>query len=116
MFRVGVFALAMLLLSMFFGCSDETTDTEPTGVEVAFPSCLTFNAVVFIDGNYVGSYSSERSWFIDIAAGTHHLEAHSNLSVVDDDTGFCWDETFSVADGSTTLLSLPCDTAACPAE
>jgi hypothetical protein len=116
MFRVGVFALTVLTLSMFFGCSDETTETTPTGVEVAFPSCLTFNAEVFIDGNYVGSFSSERSWFIDVSSGTHLLEAHSNLTVNEGNTKFCWRESFSVADGSTTLLSLPCDTASCPAE
>lgn len=116
MFRVGVVALTVLMVSMFFGCSDETTDTEPTGVEVAFPNCLTFNAVVFIDGNYVGSYSSERSWFIDISAGTHLMEAHSNLTVNEGNIEFCWRESFSVADGATTLLSLPCDTAACASE
>jgi hypothetical protein len=114
MFRVGAFALIALVLSMVFGCSDETTEATTTGVEIGFPGCITFMAEVFIDGNFVGSYSSERTWVIEVAAGNHTLEAHANLIVHVPDTTWCWSENFSVSDGNVTALSLPCDTAGCP--
>ncbi len=114
MIRVGACVLIVFVLSMFFGCDDESTEATQTGVQVGFPGCITFMAVVSIDGNYVGEYSSERSWFIDIPAGNHVLEAHANLVVDVPDTSWCWNESFSVSDGNTTVLNLPCDTAGCP--
>jgi len=115
MFRVGAFILVALVLSLFFGCSEKTSEAQPTGLELGFMNCITFNAEVFIDNEYVASFSSERAWFIDVAAGTHVLEVHANLVVVAGDTTFCWTESFSVADGRTTYLDLNCNTGGCPA-
>jgi hypothetical protein len=114
MFRVGAFVSIALIVSMFLGCSDETTEAEPTGLEIGFQNCLSFNTQVFVDGNYVGSYSSERDWFIDVPSGNHVLEAHANLVVVAGDTSFCWTEDFSVSDANVTHVELNCSTAGCP--
>jgi hypothetical protein len=114
MFRVGAFALVVLVLSLFFGCSDKTSDVKPTGLELSFPNCLSFNAQVFVDNNFVGSFSSERAWFIDVATGSHTLYAHANIVVVKGDTSFCWTQNFNVADGQTTRVQLDCRTGGCP--
>jgi hypothetical protein len=116
MFRVGAFVLIVLILSAFFGCSDETTEAEQTGLEIGFYSCLTFNTLVFIDGNYVGSFSSERTWFIDVPVGNHLLEAHANLVVHLEDTSFCWTENFSVSENNVTHVDLDCGAAGCPGD
>lgn len=113
MFRVGAFISIALVLSLFFGCNEKTSEAQQTGLEVGFPNCLTFNAQVFVDDNFVGSFSSERAWFIPIAAGSHTIKAQSNLVVVSGETKYCWMESFSVADGQTTYLNLNCDTAEC---
>jgi len=114
MFRVGALISIALVLSLVFGCSEKTTDTQPTGVQISFGNCISFLVYVSIDGNYVGSFSSERPWFIEVPAGSHTLEANANLTVVLGDTSFCWGENFSVSEGNTTQLALPCDTAGCP--
>jgi hypothetical protein len=113
MFRIGAFVLIVLALSLVFGCSEKTSEAQLTGLEVGFMHCLSFNAQVFVDGNYVGSFSSERAWFIPVAAGSHTLKAQSNLVVISGNNKFCWTENFNVADGQTTRLNLDCDTAAC---
>ncbi len=115
MFRVGAFISIALVLSLFFGCSEKTSEAQPTGLEVGFMNCLTFNTQVFIDDNYVGSFSSERSWFIDVAAGNHTLYAKANIVVHATDSTFCWTEDFNVADGQTTRVNLNCSTGGCPA-
>jgi hypothetical protein len=114
MFRVGAFIVIVLVLSLFFGCSEKTSEAQPTGLELGFMNCLTFNGSVFIDNNYVGSYSSERAWFIDVAAGSHALYVKGNIVVVVGDSTFCWTQNFSVADGQTTHLDLDCDLGGCP--
>jgi hypothetical protein len=115
MFRVGAFVLIALVLSLAFGCSETTSEAQPTGVELSFSSCLTFNAMVFIDDAYMGSFSSERPAFISVASGNHALYVKGNIVVVDGDSTFCWTESFSVADGQTTALDLNCTTGGCPA-
>lgn len=115
MFRVGACLLIVLAISLLFGCSDKTSEAQPTGLELGFMNCLSFNAHVFIDNSYVGSFSSERSWFIDVAAGKHSLFARANLAVDLPDTSFCWTTSFTVAEGATTQLRLNCSTGGCPA-
>ena len=108
MFRVGAFVSIALVLSLLSGCSEKTTETEPTGLELGFLNCVSFKAKVFIDNNYVGSYSSERAWFIDVAAGTHTLFTQANLSMFD--STFSWTQNFSVSEGGTTFIDLNCKT------
>jgi hypothetical protein len=113
MFRVAAFALIALVLSPSFGCSDKTSEAKPTGLQLGLANCLTFNAVVFIDDNYIGSFSSERAWFIDVAAGAHTLYVKGNLIVVSTNTSFCWTQDFNVADGQITVVDLDCNTGVC---
>ena len=115
MFRVGAFISIALVLSLIFGCSDKTSDTQPTGLELAFGDCISFIAYVTIDGdtNAIRGYSSERAWFVDVPAGNHVLEAYANLVVVQGDSSFCWAENFSVSEGNVTRVTLLCDTAGC---
>jgi hypothetical protein len=115
MFRVGALVLIMLVCSPFFGCSEKTSEVKPTGLELGFRNCLTFNAEVFIDNNYVGSYSSERAWFIDVGAGSHALEVHGNIVVVATETKFCWTRNFNVSEGAITHIDLDCVLGECPA-
>ncbi len=119
MFRVGAFVLIALVLSLSLGCNEKTSEAQETGLELGFMNCITFNAWVFIDGqsaeNLKGSYSSERAWFIDVAAGNHTLYVESNLVVSAGNTKFCWTENFSVADGQVTYLTMDCDSTVCPA-
>jgi hypothetical protein len=115
MFRVGAFVLIALVLSLAFGCSEKTSEAQVTGVELSFSSCLTFNAMVFIDDTYMGSFSSERPAFISVATGSHALYVKGNIVVVAGDSTYCWTESFSVADGQTTTLDLNCNTGGCPA-
>jgi hypothetical protein len=114
MFRVGALLSIVLILAMLFGCSDKTSEAKPTGVEIAFANCVTFLANVFIDDNLVGQFSSERPWFIDVAAGSHTLYVESNVDVVSSNTRFCWTQDFSVSDNNTTEILLDCDGHTCP--
>jgi hypothetical protein len=114
MFRIGALLSIVLILALLVGCSDKTSEAKPTGVEIAFANCVTFNANVFIDDNYIGSFSSERPWFIDVAAGGHSMYVESNLVVVAPNTKFCWTQSFNVTDGATTNILLDCDSGACP--
>ncbi|MFA4947952.1 MAG: hypothetical protein WC674_05515 [Candidatus Krumholzibacteriia bacterium] len=113
MFRVGAFVLIALVLSLFFGCSEKTSEAQLTGLELGFMNCITFDAKVFIDDNYVGPFSSERASFIGVLAGPHTLKVKANLVVVAGDSTFCWTENFTVADGQTTYLDLDCDLGGC---
>jgi hypothetical protein len=119
MFRVGAFILIALVLSLFFGCSEKTSEAQLTGLELGFMNCITFNARVFIDGqsnqNFKGLFSSERASFIAVDPGSHSLYVEANLTVDRGDTTFCWTQSFNVAEGQTMRLILDCDTGGCPA-
>jgi hypothetical protein len=115
MFRVGAFILIALVLSLFFGCSEKTSEAQLTGLELGFMNCITFNAQVTIDDNYVGSFTSERASFIGVAAGPHTLKVRANLVVVGSGQTFCWTQNFNVVDGQTARLVLDCDLGGCPA-
>lgn len=116
MFRVGAFISIVTILSLFLGCSDKTSESQPTGLELGFMNCITFNAQVFIDNSFVGSFSSERAWFIDVPVGSHALYAQANVVVDAGDSTFCWTQNFSVADGATTHIDLNCNTGGCPTD
>jgi hypothetical protein len=105
-----------MMLLLLLGCKEEATEAQTTGVEITFVNCLTFNAQIFIDDSYKGSYSSERPAIIELAAGSHTLWAKSNLSVNEPDTSFCWTESFSVSDGSVTRLLLDCEGHGCSSD
>jgi hypothetical protein len=107
MIRVGGMALIVLALFLLFGCSDKTTGDEETGVAITFPHCVTFNAHVRIDGNNVGSFSSEHEAVIDLAAGAHTLEADAYGFVVAETT-YCWTMNFNVTSGKLTEIALDC--------
>lgn len=108
MFRVGAFVLIVLGLILFFGCNEKTSEAEVTGLELGFRNCFTFNARVFIDGNYIGSFSSERASFIDVPAGSHALFAEANLATMD--SVYSWKQNFNVAAGKITQIALNCKT------
>ena len=106
MARIGGMALIVLALFLLVGCSDKTTGTDQTGVAITFPHCLTFNALIWVDDNYVGSYSSEHEAVIELSSGAHSLEAKANIVVAD--TTYCWTTNFSVDSGKLTDLQLDC--------
>jgi hypothetical protein len=110
MIRIGAAALIILLLVALFGC-DKTTDTEPTGLNIHFANCLTFETWVWIDEDYIGSYSSDVPSFIEYKSGSFTVYAKSNL--IAGDTCFCWTKNVSINDGSTTDLLLDCAGAGC---
>jgi hypothetical protein len=108
MVRIGAFVFMALALVLLLGCGEKATTTQDMGLEVTFPHCLPFNAEVWIDDNYIGSFTSQRASLIDVAAGSHSIYAQSNLHVQDPDSFFCWTENFSIADGKITYLVLDC--------
>ena len=107
MFRVCAFVLVVLGLSLFFGCSDKTSGAKPTGLELGFMNCFTFNAEVYIDNNDVGPFSCERVSFINVEkAGNHTLYARANCVMAD--STYSWTKNFSVVEGGTTHVDLNC--------
>lgn len=111
MIRVGAAAALVLVLFLSFGCKDEATETQATGVNLNFENCLTFVAWVWIDGDYFASYTSEQTSFLPIGAGAHTLYARSN--VIAGDSFVCWTKEFSVVDQQATELVLDCAGAGC---
>ncbi len=109
MVRIGAVSLMVLSLFVLFGC--KTTDTQETGLELSFDSCLSFEAWVWIDSKYVGSYSSDLPAFLDVKVGPHSLYAKSNL--IAGDTCVCWTRNFRISEGKTTPLVLNCVGAGC---
>jgi hypothetical protein len=110
MVRIGVVALIVLSFFMLFGCG-KTTETNQTGLNVSFGHCLTFEAWVWIEQDYIGSYSSDVPSFIEYKAGSYTIYAKSN--VVAGDTCFCWTKRITISDGKTTDLRLDCVGAGC---
>jgi hypothetical protein len=103
-----ILALTSLLLA---GCSDDTQETEPTGIRVEFTECLTFGVWVFVEGEYQGMISSEEPGFVALAPGTYELYMRSNAKL--GDTYFCWTDQISVTENNTTSLRYSCDGAEC---
>lgn len=111
MARVGAFAAITLLIALMIGCAEKTSSTEQTGLELVFDNCITFAAWVWIDGEYVGTFTSEQPSVIELAAGGHSIFARSNMVV--GDSSYCWTRSFSVSDGQTTEVVLDCVGARC---
>jgi len=106
MVRIGAFVLTVLILCLLLGCSEKTTESVQTGLELSFMNCFSFNAWVWIDGDYKGAFTSERPSVIEVAEGSHTLYAKSNIVVAD--SFFCWTQDFSVSGGEVTDLQLDC--------
>jgi hypothetical protein len=106
MVRIGAFALMVMAFFLFLGCSEKSTASEEIGVQVSFPHCLSFEALIWVDDTYVGAFSSERPAVLEIAAGSHTLYAKSNLVVAD--SFYCWTQDFSVASGKLSYVELDC--------
>lgn len=114
MARLGAFVALIVLLSLLFGCAEKTTSVQQTGLELRFANCLTFAAWVWVDGSYVGTYTSDQPNEIDVAPGSHSLFVRGNTVVAD--TSYCWTTSFSVSDGELTRLVLDCVGAKCGSE
>ncbi len=106
MVRIGSFAVTILALFLLLGCGEKTASVAETGLEINFPHCIPFNAQVWIDDEYFGSFTSERPSLLGVAVGSHTFYAKSNLVVAD--SFFCWTENFSITDGRITFLALDC--------
>ncbi len=111
MTRVGAFALLILFVSLVVGCSEKTASVQETGIRLGFSNCLTFAAWVWIDGYYVGTYTSEQPSLIDVTAGGHTLFVRGNIVV--GDSSFCWTQDFSVSEEQVTEVTLDCVGAKC---
>jgi hypothetical protein len=106
--RIGlVFLLIILALFALFGCKDKGTEAKVTGIELRFRNCLTFEAWVWIDGEYQGSYTSEQPSTIELASGAHSLFARSNM-FVSGDTTFCWTTDVDVTQDKVARVLLDC--------
>jgi hypothetical protein len=111
MVRLGVFVSLVLFVSLLIGCSEKATSVQETGLDLRFANCLTFSAWVWIDGGYMGSYTSEQPNIIDVPAGGHTLFVRGNIVVAD--TSYCWTGNFRVSEGQITTVVLDCRGAKC---
>ncbi len=105
-----IFILALMPV-LLAGCSDDTEEVTPTGIELNFTECLTFGVWVFVEGEYQGMASSEEPAFFALAPGTYELYLRGNAKL--GDIYFCWTDEISISDGNTTVLSYSCDGAEC---
>jgi hypothetical protein len=106
--RIGlVFLMTVLALFALFGCKEKGTEAKVTGIELRFRGCLTFEAWVWIDDEYQGSYTSEQPSTIELPSGAHTLYARSNM-FVSGDTMFCWTTDFSVVQDKVVQVYLDC--------
>jgi len=106
--RIGIASMMiMLALVMVYGCKQQSTEAQVTGIELQFSGCLTFEAWLWVDGEFQGSYTSEQPSTIPVAAGARSLYIRSNMFVTGD-TMYCWDEQVTVEDGKVTAVTLPC--------
>jgi hypothetical protein len=110
MVRIGAVALIVLSTFLLFGCN-ETTGNDQTGLDLSFGNCLTFEAWVWLNEDYIGSYSSDVTSFIECGSGSYTVYAKSNI--VAGDSCYCWTKTVTVADGKTTPVHLDCVGAGC---
>ena len=105
---IVILALMPVLL---VGCSDDTQEVAPTGIQLNFTDCLTFGVWVFVEGEYQGMASSEEPAFFSLAPGTYELYMRSNAYY--GDIYVCWTDQISVSEGNTTVLTYSCDGAEC---
>jgi hypothetical protein len=103
--------VSVLLIAVWTGCEEDSTEAIPTGIEMQFTDCLVFGVHIFIDDTYQGTCSSEEPKFYPLGAGTYALYARSNANL--GDTYFCWSTDVTVSDGNTTVVTLSCDDAEC---
>jgi hypothetical protein len=107
--RVGaLFALAILAALFLAGCEEETVGVVETGIEVHCVNCFAFKVDVFIDGEVIGSLSTEEPRFFEVSSGPHSLYAAGNAINHSTNEGWCWTLDFSVSDGSITRIILEC--------
>jgi hypothetical protein len=112
MFRISAGALTLLTLFLLIGCGGKPASVQESGLELSFADCYVFNAEVWIDEDYVGSYPSGQPSLIEgVAEGSHTLYAKSNIVVAD--SFFCWTTNFSISKDKTTYLTLGCDGHGC---
>jgi len=112
--RIGMVVITLLfILSIIYGCEEDSQSVEETGVRVSFSNCLSFVIWVFVDGEYQGIASTEEPKFFAIPSGGHTLYARSNAVIRETNEYFCWTRNFSVADGNITFLGLDCTGAEC---
>jgi len=111
MARVGAFVLMILFVSLLIGCSEKTSSVQNTGINLTFANCLSFAAWVWVDGSYMGTYTTEVPNLIEVPAGGHSLFVRGNIVV--SDTSYCWTSNFSVSDGQVTAVVLDCVGAKC---
>jgi hypothetical protein len=106
MARIGAFGFVMLALLLVLGCGGKPASVQETGLDLSFPHCYSFEAWVWIDDNYIGSFTSEQPSRIDLAPGSHTLYAKSNIVVAD--SFFCWTTSFNITQDEITFVSLDC--------
>lgn len=111
MARVGAFALLIVLLACLIGCEEKTASVQQTGINLQFENCISFAVWVWVDGDYIGTYTSEQRSYIGIGPGGHTLFARGNIVVAD--SSYCWTQSFSVSDGQITDVRLNCRGAKC---
>ena len=105
----------MILIAMIFvyGCGEKSTSVQETGLDLRFANCFIFAVWVEIDGNYQGTFSSERSGFIPLKAGSHTLYARSNMELADTGEYYCWTTDFTVSKNKITTVLLDCEGHTC---
>jgi hypothetical protein len=86
-------------------------------LEIVTTRCMVFMLSIFIDDDYMGSYSNEhvndQAIAIEVALGSHTLYAQANIVVAD--TSYCWTKDFTIVEGQrSAVLVLDCIGASCP--
>ena len=107
----AVIVILALMPVLLVGCSDDTQEVTPTGIQLIFTDCLTFGVWVFVEGEYQGMASSEEPAFFALAPGTYELYMRSNANL--EGIYVCWTDQISVSEGNTTVLTYSCDGAEC---
>lgn len=106
MVRVGAFAMIIMVLMLWLGCGGKPATVQETGLNLTFDDCGTFEAWLWVDNDYVGSFTSEQPSIIDVSPGGHTLYAKSNM--VQGDSFFCWTTDFSITNQKITFVKLDC--------
>jgi hypothetical protein len=107
--RVGALLALVLFAAVYLiGCEEKTTGVAETGIEIQCGNCYPFKVDVFVDGDDIGSFSSEEPKFFNVPTGSHSLYAVSNAVVHVTNEGWCWTLDFSVSEGNVTEIILEC--------